>query len=53
VTTHDAPCPCWANNHALGHDGHCCFAHGDRRGSDRFKADEDICHVAEGKAVAR
>jgi hypothetical protein len=37
--TTDAPCRCWANTHALGHEGHCCFT-----GDGKWRDDEDICH---------
>lgn len=43
-----APCPCWANTHAFGHDGHCCFAPG--LNGERFKADDDVCHRPEERA---
>lgn len=43
-----AACPCWVNTHALGHEGHCCFFHGNRKVGGGFKDDEAICHVREG-----
>jgi hypothetical protein len=36
-----SPCACWRNVAALGHDGHCCFLHEDRRTWRRI---EEVCH---------
>jgi hypothetical protein len=47
-----APCRCWRDTNALGHDGHCCFVHGDRKVNGGFKDDEAICHVTEGVRIA-
>jgi hypothetical protein len=38
-------CRCWTDTYALGHDGHCCFVHGDRKINNGFREDADICHV--------
>ncbi|WP_235738967.1 hypothetical protein [Nocardioides alcanivorans] len=32
-------CRCWANNHALGHVGHCCF-----QVDGKWRPDSEICH---------
>lgn len=38
-------CRCWGDTYAFGHEGHCCFAHGDRKVNNGFREDADICHV--------
>lgn len=50
-------CRCWFDTYALGHEGHCCFLRDDLRGQSvpseqRWRRDEDICHVPGGGADA-
>jgi hypothetical protein len=42
-------CYCWANDHALGHEGHCCFVREDkdRKINNGFREDSDVCHIPE------
>lgn len=42
------PCRCWIHNHAIGHEGHCCFLIDDRGGkrmTEVWRADDDVCHT--------